>query len=60
MSLKILGLLLLVAVALAAPVEDEVLLGIPGYTGHKWYSGKIFSDARLSQLYPRSFPLYLL
>lgn len=60
MALKILALALLLALALSAPAEDEVLLAIPGYTAHKWYSGNSAPYARISQLHPRRLPLHFL
>ena len=40
--MKYLFVVALLALALAAPAEDEVHIPIPDYTAYKWYSGKPF------------------
>ena len=44
--------LLICGLASAVPTEEEVHLAIPGYTEHRWYSGKLLliQDTSILQL----------
>lgn len=41
-------ILLVCGLATAVPTDEEVTLGIPGYTNHKWYSGTYYTTQDIS------------